>query len=451
MNKIVLFFIFLLVSFELRAAEQAYPAIVEENVYSDIAVTKLRLSNEMTILLKPTQFENNEIFIKLEALGGYAALPPADRFSAEFASQIAWESGFGGKSADQISLYLYENSVGLEPKIQAFSRTIEGNSNKNGLDAFLNTVRMIFTEQQFTQEGLEAAYSKAKDSLEMLEWDYGWAYEAALLRVNTNGMSLMQPMSVEDLTKVNFNVAKNVFQKAFGDPGDFVCVIVGTFEIGQAKELISRYLGAIPKSKLGSFPKNYNPSLAFPQGITTNEIQLEASPEESLTRLTFPLQISMNKNSMLQVAFVSQVIEQRLRQTIRERMSYAYGIDVSYEFPFYPLLNNPWISIRFRCDAKFVEAIRKIVLQELKELQDSGATEEDIKEIKMLEAGSNSFWLRDNFYWMSLLTDYYLWQWDLEWISEGPKMVQELSLKTVNELLKSSFSLKNYSVVTSKP
>lgn len=452
LSMLVTFFLFF--AFNLQADLERTPTaapVVKEHTFPVVDVTEMRLANGMTVLLKQTDFENNEIFIKLEALGGYTSLPPADRFSGEIASQITWESGMGGKSAEQISVWLYEHSLELEPKIQGFSRTIEGSSGRNGLGAFLQVVQMLFMQKQFTQEGWKAAYSNGKDSLEMLEWDYISAYEAALQRVNTQGLPMLQPMGAEDLKKVDFDVAKEVFQRAFSDPSEFVCVIVGAFDMSQAKALISQYLGAITKTSDKPFPTNYKPSSVFPAGITLNEIQLEATPEEALTRLTFPVQISLDKKTMLQVAFLCQVIEARLRYAISQKLKLSYGIDASYEFPFYPLLDSPWISIRYRCDARLVDTIKQIILAELRELQESGVTAEEVQEIKQLEAGSDAFWLRDNFYWMSLLANYYLWHWELQWIYEGPAMVQQLSVEAVNHLLKTSFSLKNYSIVTAKP
>jgi len=416
---------------------------------SEGCLVQMKLSNGMTVWLKPTSFESDEIFIKLTALGGTAELPSKDRFSGELAAQIAWESGMGGFSSDQISVLLYEHSLEFVPKIQPFCRVIEGTSGKEGLEAFLKCTHMLFTQKNFSREGWKAAKIVSKTSLSKMACDYDLAYEAAFLSVNTQGFQALQPMSVEDLDKVDFDLAKAFFQRCFSNPQGFVCVIVGSFDIDSAKALVNHYLGSIPTEEP---PFNFNqPEPApFPPGITNKEIHLSQRPD-SLTRLTFPLQISLNEKSIHQLAFMCQVIEARLRRVITQNMKLSYGIDVCYEFPLYPLLDNPWISIRFRCDNQLVDKLKQIVIHELKLFQDRGVTQEEMVEIKKLEAGSDDYWLRDNFYWMSMLTNYYLWKWDPEWIYLGSTETKDLNSKTIDELLKTSFSLKNYSIITAKP
>lgn len=422
--------------------------IATTKTISEIGLTQLTLDNGMSVWLKPTDFEGDSIYIKLAAIDGFASLPSADRYSGEFSPKIAWESGMGGMSSDQVSVLLYENSLDFVPKIQAFSRTIEGTSGKYGLEAFLKCIKMVFTEQSFTTQGLKAAEAKEKNILSKTASDYDQVYEAAFLQVNTQGLRALQPMNVGDLKNVNFEVAKQFFTKCFSDPSAFVCVMVGSFELDKAKDLVVKYLGAIPKSKEPiEFKKRTLKS--FPDAITVKEIHL-SKRSDALTRLTFPLTISVDEKSIYDVAFLTQIIEARLRHVITQQMKLSYGVDVSYEFPYYPLLNNPWISIRFRSDVDLVEPLRRLIIAELKKLVEQGAAENEIVEIKQLEEGSEAFWLHDNFYWVSMLANYYFWNWD-KWYFLRPGMAKGITLDTVNKMLKTSFTLNNYSVVTAKP
>lgn len=212
---------------------------------------------------------------------------------------------------------------------------------------------------------------------------------------------------------------------------------------------MNRYLGEIP-IKINKLIFEQNVSASFPQGIIYREISIPHR-QDSLTRLTFPLKILLDEKSIDELSFACQVIEARLRRMITKQLDISYGIDVSYEFPLFPYLENPWISIKFRCIPKLCEVIKQIILRELRDFQLHGATGNEIEEIKKLEAGSDEFWLRDNFYWMSILTNYYLWKWDPEHILKDNSEKNNISLEKINHLLKSAFSLNNFSVVTAKP
>ncbi len=432
-----------------QLARMQRSGIVETREFPAVNLTQLRLGNGMTVWLKPTDYENDEIVIKLAALGGYASLPAADRPSGELAASIAWESGMGKLSGDQLSVLLYENSLDFAPKIQAFSRTIDGTSGNNGLGVFFHCVQMLFTQQKMSAAGMDIALANAKDSFGKMASDYEHIFETLFLKINTQGMPALQPLASADLAKVKLAVTKEFFHRAFSDPAEFVCVVVGSFDLPRMKALIKRYLGAIPKLKPAEgFVKNFGQ--VFPKGVTQQQINLPKRTD-ALTSLTFPWRKPMDEEGMYKMSFSCQVIEAHLRRVIIERMKLSYGIDVLYEFPFYPYLDCPWISIRFRCDADRVQPLRELIMAELKHLQEKGITQDDVEAIQHLEAGSNEFWLHDNFYWMSMLTNYYLWKWDPQWIYRGAAMMQDLAPATINALLKTAISLDNYSAITANP
>jgi hypothetical protein len=210
-----------------------------------------------------------------------------------------------------------------------------------------------------------------------------------------------------------------------------------------------RYLDPIARPRL---PNDFTQSLSqmFPPGITREEIKLPKR-SDALLCLTFPWKKAMSERKLYKMAFVCQVIKARLRKVISEKMKLAYGADVSYEFPFYPHLNNPWISIRFRSDLSKIEPIKQLILEELKVLQQKGVDESLLVEVKELEKSRDEFRLRDNFYWVSMLGNYYLWHWDPEWIVKSSILTQEIQPAKVNSTLERAFSLENYSQITGKP
>lgn len=411
-----------------------------------IDATQLRLSNGLTVCLKPTDSDTDEIFFKMAALGGYGSLSSKNFFSGELADKVAWESGMGEMTSDQISVYLYENSLEFVLEISPFSRTIAGEGQEESIRSFLKGVKMVFTEQEFTQEGFKAAKLLTKDIIGKLNHDNEHVYESAFLRINTQNFPPLRPMAVENFEKIKFETAKDFFKRSFSDPADFILVIAGNFDVPNVIQLVEKYLGVIPRPENGSrLIKSF--SVPFPPGITETNIKLPTQTS-CLTHVTFPLKIAVNDQNIEEIAFMCQVIEARLRQLITHKMDLSYGVDVSYEFPLYPFLNNPWISIRFRCEDKYIAKLKGIVLSELLRLQDQGVSQEEVEAIRKLEMGSREFWLKDDFYWVSMLANYYLWGWNPEKIDAKNSSIDKIDTAAINGLLKKAISLSNYSIVT---
>ena len=426
---------------------RAEDAIVSKKSIDSINAVELHLSNGMTVCIKQTNDEADAVYFKLAAMGGFASLDGKDRPSGEIAMQAAWESGMGGMTSDQVSVFLYEHSLEFEPSVKLFSRVIAAEGTSEGIESILQCVKMMFTQQQFTQAGWTEALKEAKTTLNKYAHDSEYVYETAYLKLNTQDLPLLRSISPEDLKYTDFETSKGFYRRCFSDPKEFVCVFVGNFNVDKVTALVEQYLGSIPKATQGSGLNR--PMIApFPSGITQSAIHLGDKKAGSVTRLTFPLKIGINEKSLLEIAFACQIIEARLRKVITEKMNLSYGVDVSYEFPLYPLLSNPWISIRYRCDAETTQPLKEIVVHELAHLQSQGVSIAEIQAIKKLESGSQDFWMRDNFYWMSMLTNYYFWGWNPELVDYKNTSMQQLTPEKIDRVLKELFSLSNYSMFT---
>jgi predicted Zn-dependent peptidase len=423
--------------------------ISEQYFIPDLNITHIVLKNGLRVCLKPTEFETDEVMIKFAAKGGYGSLSIEDRPSGELASQIAWESGMGGLTSDQMSVFLYEHSLDLAIKIKAFSREIEGTASTEGIKAFFDAIRVTFKQPVFTEEGKAIALALAAKAISRADDDYEQMYESVFSQVNAPDEPALKPLNLRDLKSVDLKKSEKFFHECFEDPADFICVVVGSFDLATTKKIVARSLGRL--SQMGSSKDFKTPrDTPFPPGITSKLITLQGQ-NDCLTRVTLPLQIAINDQSIHLVEFICQIMEARIRNVLVAKMKYSYGIDVSYEFPLYPYLNNPWISIRYRSSEQHVNMLKHLILSELGLLQTKGATESEIEAIRRYQSNSEEYWLQDNFYWMSVLANYYLWGWDPLQIINGETEVNKLPLPVIDRALKNSFILGNYSVVTAKP
>ena len=412
-------------------------------------IMEMRLQNGMKVLLMPTEFETDEVLVKIAALGGYASLPDEERFSGEVAGLIAWESGIGPMSSDQFSVYLYEHSLDFSLKIFPFSRVIEGSSSKAELATFLKCIRLFFTQQKFTREGWKSAEAVARNSLTKLNQDYDHLYETAFLQVNTQDVKFLRPMTPADLSKVDFAAAQQFFSHSFSDPAEFVCVITGSFDLEETKKNLREYLGTIPPAALHfNYKKEF--SAPFPPGITERRVKLKGRPD-TITRVTFPLKVAIDESNMPLIVFTIQIIEARLRKVITEKVKQSHGIDVSYEFPLYPKRDNAWISIRFRSEAKEIPLLQHLIIEQLDQLIHKGPSESEMDHIRQLELGNDQFWMRDNYFWVSSLTNYSLWGWSAKDICTHAEKAQALQAKDIQSFLTNALSTSNYSVVIGHP
>lgn len=423
--------------------------MLSETKIKEIGVTEWILKNGMKVIVKPTDFESDEVFIRFTAQGGLTSLSPEDFAAGDLAAQMAWESGLGHWNCDQVSVFLYEHSLEIQVKIQPFSRIIEGTSDEDGMETYLELVNLYFNSRKFTKEGFDTVIAQTKETLKKKRSDFDATFEEAVRAANTKDVLVPYHIHIEDLEKINFKKAKKLHEMAYSNPGDFTCVIVGNVEPDEIKPLINRYLGSLDSKGKSSWP-SFKCHLAFAEGVTQKVVPIHTRAD-SLTRVTLPIHGKPSQESIRKVELLAQIIEGRLRKLFREKMSTSYGIDVGYEFPCYPLLHMPWMTIQYRSESHKIIVLNEIILKELKLLVEKGPTEAEIKEAISQQSRSDEFWLKDNYFWVATLSNYYMWGWNPKEILKSYADSNDLTPDSVRSLLKQLIDIQNYSIISTQP
>lgn len=423
--------------------------ITSEKIIPNVSVKELTLSNGMKVWLKPTNFEDDEILIRLSAKGGFSLFNESQRASAELAPQVFLESGFADLTPEKLSVLLYETSVDFSVNVKGFSRSLEASCPADGLETSLKLMNFTFTKRKFNESAFKTVINQANDSLRKRNLDYDSTFQEVYMATNTENLSALRHLSGADIRRADFITSRKFFDEAFSNPEEFVCVVVGDFKEEEIKPLLEKYLATIPSTKQQF--KSFHPfKVSFPKGVNSKEIAGQRLGE-SLVRLTFPIQVEINEKNVFAVELTCQLIEERLREKIKATFNTTQGIDVAYEFPIYPSLELFWISIQFRGEPKSIEPISKLILNELKELQATGPSLFDLENAKIQQKQSDEYWLRQNDFWLASLSNYYLVNWDPKNVVLDAKKEKKLSVEKINDILKNYMSLTNYTKIWSTP
>lgn len=416
----------------------------ESKYYKEIGVTEWILKNGMKVVLKPSNFEEDEIVFHLSAKGGFSELKSSQRGSGELAASIAWESGVGDLTSDQIFALLYEHSIEFTPKITAFGRSIEGSSNEEGLETLLQLTHLYFTQPKFNQEAFHTVINYTKENIRNIAQDIDSTFKNAFIRVNAKSLDALRPLNLKDIQKADFGISKQFFEQSFTNPADFVCVIVGNFNIDKINLLVKKYLASIPQSKKAMNPTKAIPAF-FPKGIIEKK-EVHNRLSENLTRITIPLQINLNEEVFHRLELFCHIVEGRLRRVAGKEKNTMHGIHVAYELPLYPYNEFPWLTIQFSGHANMMDKNAKAIIAELARLQKDGLADNEIMDVKIQQARNDNFWHKDNDFWALILSNYYLWNWNPSFILKNwsdPKLTSKVYYKD----LITSFSLENYTAI----
>ncbi len=129
----------------LLSVKPAPGKVVSEKKISQIGVTELTLSNGVKVVLKPTDFKNDEILINAFSPGGTSLYPDADYQSAAAASSLAGRSGLGEFNSIQLPKMLSGKRVSVSPFIAERTEGISAFAAPKDLETALQLVYLYFT------------------------------------------------------------------------------------------------------------------------------------------------------------------------------------------------------------------------------------------------------------------------------------------------------------------
>jgi len=97
--------------------------ITTEKENKAIGTTELTLSNGVKVILKSTEFKNDQVIMNASRFGGqYLFDPSKDRFNAEFASTVVGQMGVGQFSPLDLRKVLAGKTATVSPRRAATSR-----------------------------------------------------------------------------------------------------------------------------------------------------------------------------------------------------------------------------------------------------------------------------------------------------------------------------------------
>lgn len=399
--------------------------------WKEIETTELYLKNGMHVVLHPVPncYEEDDIHIALSALGGYTVLPYDQRAIGQIAPAVAWESGVGPMTTDQLTVMLYENCLEFNLQIDPFWRGVEGKASAESLPAFFKVVHLFFTRPQFDETIFKRAVESAKIAANH-PIDYDRAFEETFIVLNTQNYAGFRTVQASELDNLTLDQVKKFFIQAFSNPAEFTLVISGNFKIDEVLPEIEKYLGVLD-SKVPSKPWKM-PSLGdFPYGTTTKVLPTKRSI--GTTRIAFPVQSKITAEQILCIDDWCHIIEARLRSALLKKSLSSRGIDVSYEFPYYPYMTHAWLTIQYQSDFKQISDINELIFNELKKIKSDGITKWEVEKAKTHRQSQIATWYDEPEYWTPVLSNHVLWGWDLDSRSKKSTGLETHALPLIKE------------------
>lgn len=213
-------------------------------------VTELTLSNGAKVVLKPTDFKNDEIVMTSFHKGGLTNYPAEKKHSANFAAQVVQTMGVGEFSPTDLNKFLAGKVARVSPRITPVSAGVSGNSTVKDFETMLQLTHLYLTAPR-KDEGLFTAWrDKQKAAMQFAMADPQTSFIDTVFGAmyNRNPLAPIAIPKPEDFDKVKLDEALSIYKDLTGDASDFTFIFTGSFDPEKIKPLLETYLGSLPST-----------------------------------------------------------------------------------------------------------------------------------------------------------------------------------------------------------
>lgn len=398
--------------------------VIDSKEFTEVGVVELTFSNGVKVVLKPTDFKNDEILMKAYSPGGTSLYSDVDAESAERAARVISESGVSGFSKIDLEKLLAGKIVRVFPYINVLNEGLTGNSAPKDLETMLQLVNLYFTKPNSDQEAFQSMIAKDKMLYPNLLLEPRYYYQDKLMRVMADNHPRGEYITtLEDLEEVNFEKTIEVYQDRFADASDFTFFFVGNFDIQSIVPLLATYLGSLPT--IDREEQWIDLGIRPPKGIV-NEIVKKGQDQKSWVTIVFTGEADYNMQSKFQLQSLGDVLSIKLIEILREEISGVYGVGAYGTMSKIPY-QNYMFNVTFPCGPDNVDKLVQAVFGEINKIKENGPTIEDLEKVKETQRINLKENLKKNKYWINQLQSSYKYGEDINNIIQMDKLIEGLT------------------------
>jgi len=432
---------------QLVEKEPAGGRIVSEQQIKEIGVTEWKLSNGVRVLLKPTDFNADQIVFTSYAPGGASLLPDAAYIAASAADLIPATSGVGKFTVIDLQKYLAGKQVSVFPSIDDLSQGISGSASQRDVSTMMQLIYLYFTEPRLDTSLVNTFLGRFKGALANRSASPEAAFSDTLQVTMAQHSVREQPVSAATLDRIDPFKSFDFYKQRFSDASGFTFVFVGNFSTDSIKPLVAKWLGALPST--GRKETWRDTGIRPPTGVVQRVVKKGAEPK-ARTALVFTGPFEYTRQNRYHLSALAELLNIKLREALRENMGGTYGVSVSPSASREPLPSYRF-TIGFGSAPERLDTLTAAALAQIDSVKKYGTTPEYLTKVKEAALRSRETALKQNGYWLAQISTFDQSGWPLADIPNGEKLISALTSEDLQKAAVKYLRTDNYVRVSLYP
>jgi zinc protease len=374
--------------------------IVDETMDAKLGLTRLTLSNGVKVILKPTDFRNDQVMMSASRYGGQALFDDKDIFNARYANSIVATMGMGAYSPLEVQKVLAGKAASVSVGLSGYNDVVSGASGASDIETMFQMLWLKFNgvrrdEDLYTSfigKQIEAARNRLTEPGEL----FGDTIAATLYNNSPRAPRAVRP---EDFKQVNLDRSIAIYRERFSSARGLTFILVGSFDVKTIKPLIATYLASLPTPDL---PVAFRDVGVRPVlGVVKKEVR-RGTEAKSTVSLTFTGKAEYSEVEQVRMQALIEVMNIRIIDILREKMTLIYGGGMSGTLARIPYPHYA-IGVSLPTGPDNVDKVIAALFAEIDRIKTVGPEQADLDKVKRNWLQGYKKSMRENGYWLGRL------------------------------------------------
>lgn len=381
------------------------PAKIVSTSEGKFGTTVFTLSNGVKVVVKPTDFKQDEIVMTAYKDGGKRSYDTKEAIDVLLSGDAVEVSKLGNFDQIKLGKYLSGKNVSLGYGIGNTMNSLSGKSTVKDLPTFMELVYATFTELNPDENAYNAYIDQIKTILKNNDKNPTSVFQRAISKACYGGNPMFQQPTVEMVESANYARELEIVKNSLANAADYTFIFTGNIDLDSFKPLLEQYVATLPSTGKKSPAPAQLTSIELAKGVIDDKFtQPMQVPGTMVMSNISDRNIEYNIENSVKIDMIGEILSNIYTDTLREEEGgtyspYAYG-------SFNPYTNTWQIVSIFQTNDKVQDKLIARANEELMKLLSKGADETNFNKVKEAALKQYEINVRTNSYWDNNLLQY---------------------------------------------
>ncbi len=388
------------------------------------------LENGIKVIYRFSDIEKDRIYLRAQSKGGTSLYEIEDLPSANMLDLVG---AFGVADFDPSTLQkmLTGKNANISPYINHLSEGMNGNATiKNSTELF-QLLYLRFTQPRFDKTVFASYMQQYSTFIENKKNNPANIIQDSTILILSGYHPRTLLLDQDFLDQVSLEKIKKIYRERFANAADFTFYVSGNITKEELTPLVETYIGGLNTSKTKE--KWANNSANMPDGTTNKEISIPMhTPKSTVTIVYGDAKIKYNPKNIHCANILSDILDLRYTQKVREEKGGTYGVSVSSSISKYPS-NNASLKIKFDCAPDMAQELSSIIHSVLDDIAQDGPTQEELNKVLSASKKNRASSFNQNTFWLNAMINKYWYKIDVVSPSFYEEIIEEITTEDIRK------------------